>query len=85
MRSSFTSADISLKRGAGAPIGRYSQLLSLCGIPDEDADEDVDLSESTTSDGGGDMYDWFSSVVVLGGGIGVLPLLGMGISSSCSS
>ena len=87
MKSSFMSADISLERGAGAPIGRYSQLLSPspAGVPD-DADEDVDSSGSTTSDGGGDIYDWFSLVVVLGGRIRVvLLLLGMGISSSCSS
>ena len=94
MKSSFTSADISLERGAGAPIGRYSQLLSLTptgGVPAEDADEDIDSSGSTTSDGGGNIYNWFSLVVVLGGRIGVvlllvvLPLLGMVISSSCSS
>ena len=81
------SADISLERGAGAPIGRYSQLPSLSptgSIPDEDADKDIDSSGSTTSDGGGDIYDWFLLVVVLGGGISVV-LLGMGISSSCSS
>ena len=52
------SADISLERGAGAPISRYSQLLSPlpAGIPNN-TDKDIDLSRSTISDSGGNIYD----------------------------
>ena len=87
MKSLFMSADISLERGAGAPIGRYSQLLSPlpAGIPNN-TDEDIDLSGSTISNSGGNIYNWFLLVIVLGGRIRVvLLLLGIGISSSCSS
>ena len=63
MRFRLISADVSVERGAAAPIGRYSHLSYPIpspppspGAPVDDVLEDEDASLLTTSDGGGDAY-----------------------------